>query len=96
MIGWRLGGEQMAREFTAETARAIMPDVSKFEELVADCHMRIGAAAAKGKYEVHCGFSIDRYNRSHFSQLEDFLKKEGYNVMRPLLSNYFIIDWRDK
>jgi hypothetical protein len=84
----------MIGEFTAEMARATMPDVSKFEELVADCHMRIGAAAAKGKYEVHCGFPIDRYSHSHFSRLKDFLKKEGYNVQQPLLSNYFIIDWR--
>ena len=37
----------MAKKFTAEMARATMPDVSKFEELVADCHMRIAAAAAK-------------------------------------------------
>lgn len=86
----------MAKEFTAVTARAIMPDISKFEELVADCHMRIGAAAVEGKYEVHCSFSIDRYNRSHFFQLKDFLRKEGYNVMQPLLSNYFIIDWREQ
>lgn len=84
----------MAEKFTAEMARATMPDESKFEELVADCHMRIAAAAAEGKYEVHCSFSIDRYNRSHFFQLKDFLKREGYNVQQPLLSNYFIIDWR--
>ena len=84
----------MAEKFTAEMARAIMPDESKFEELVADCHKSISAAAAQGKYEVHCSFSIDRYNRSYFFQLKDFLKKEGYNVQQPLLSNYFIIDWR--
>lgn len=84
----------MAEKFTAEMARATMPDESKFEELVANCHKRIAAAAAEGKYEVQCGFSIDRYNRSHFFQLKDFLKREGYNVQQPLLSNYFIIDWR--
>lgn len=48
----------MAEKFTAEMARATMPDVSKFEELVADCHMRIGAAAARGEYEAHCGFLL--------------------------------------
>ena len=84
----------MAEKFTAEMARATMPDESKFEELVADCHKRIAAAAARGEYKVDCSFSIDHYNRSHFFQLKDFLKKEGYNVMQPLLSNYFIIDWR--
>lgn len=86
----------MLGEFTAEMARATMPEDSKFEELVAYCHKRIAAAAAEGKYEVHCGFSIDRYNHSHFFQLKDFLKKEGYNVQQPLLSNYFIIDWREQ
>lgn len=86
----------MTEKFTAEMARATMPDESKFEELVADCHTRIAAAAVKGEYEVHCGFSIDRYNRSHFFQLKDFLEREGYNVAQHLLSNYFIIDWRGK
>ena len=84
----------MAKKFTAEMARATMPDESKFEELVADCHKRIAMAAAEGKFEVHCSFSIDRYNRSHLFQLKDFLKREGYNVAQPLLTNYFIIDWR--
>lgn len=84
----------MAEKFTAEMARAAMPDESKFNELVADCHMRIAAAAAEGKFKVDCSFSFDRYNRSHFFQLKDFLKKEGYNVAQPLLTNYFIIDWR--
>lgn len=86
----------MTEKFTAEMARATMPDESKFEELVAKCHKRIAAAAAEGKYEVNCSFSIDRYNRSHFFQLKDFLEREGYNVAQPLLSNYFIIDWRGK
>ena len=84
----------MAEKFTAKMARATMPDVSKFDELVADCHKRIAEAAAQGKYKVDCSFSIDRYDSSHFFQLKDFLGKEGYNVMQPLLSNYFIIDWR--
>ena len=84
----------MAKKFTAEMARATMPDESKFEELVADCHKRIAMAAAEGKFEVQCSFSIDRYNRSHLFQLKDFLKREGYNVAQPLLTNYFIIDWR--
>ncbi len=37
----------MAEKFTAKMARATMPDVSKFDELVADCHKRIAEAAAQ-------------------------------------------------
>lgn len=85
----------MTEKFTAEMARATMPDELKFEELVTDCHIRIAEAAAQGKYEVHCGFFNDRYNHSHFVQLKDFLKKEGYIVTQPLLPNYFVIDWRE-
>lgn len=88
----------MAEKFTAEMARAAMPDESKFEELVADCHTRIAAAAAEGKYEIHCSFSTDRYNRSHFFQLRDFLEKEeGYEVIltNGMKSVEFCINWRD-
>lgn len=86
----------MAEKFTAEMARATMPDESKFEGLVAECHKKIAVAAAEGRYETHYGFSTDRYNRSHFFRLRDFLKKEGYNVYQSLLYNYFIIDWREQ
>ena len=41
----------MAEKFTAEMARATTPDESKFEELVADCHKRIAAAAKINKKE---------------------------------------------
>lgn len=85
----------MAEKFTAEMARATMPDTSKFEELVKDCHAQIAAAAAEGKYVVYTSFSDDHYSRSQFFQLKDFLRKEGYEVAQPLLANYFIIDWRE-
>ena len=86
----------MIKAFTAAAARALMPEENKFEELVADAHKRIAEAAKAGLYEVSVSFSIGRYKYSDFNKVKDFLKKEGYEVLNPMMPFYFIINWKEQ
>lgn len=84
-------------KFTAEQARALMPD--RFKEMVEKIHERIRIAAENGLIEIMVTFDI-KYNVNKVPwKVVHFLEEEGYSVilsiseLKATLS--FNINWRE-
>ena len=83
------------KEFTAQEARALMPD--RFEEMVEEIHERIRAAAEKGLIECEVFFDGTSYSDKIPFKVVRFLKEEGFNVIftNGAEGLRYKVDWRE-
>lgn len=84
-------------KFTAEQARALMPD--RFKEMVEKIHEQIRIAAENGLIEIMVAFDI-KYNVNKVPwKVVHFLEEEGYSVILSILelkaTISFSINWRE-
>lgn len=82
-------------KFTAEQARALMPD--RFKEMVEMIHERIHIAAENGLDEIVMAFDR-KYNVNKAPwKVSHFLEEEGYKVIFTLSVDSFeyVVGWRE-
>ena len=82
-------------KFTAEQARALMPD--RFDEMVERIHADIREAALAGKTGVTTTFRSEFNNNGGAYKVRDFLEQEErYSVILSVMATSFsfCINWR--
>lgn len=82
-------------KFTAEQARALMPD--RFNEMVEQIHADIREAALAGKTGVTTTFRSEFNNNGGAYKVKDFLEQvERYSVILSVMATSFsfCINWR--
>lgn len=82
-------------KFTAEQARALMPD--RFNEMVEQIHADIREAALAGKTSVTTTFRSEFNNNGGAYKVKDFLEQvERYSVILSVMATSFsfCINWR--
>ena len=82
-------------KFTAEQARAMMPD--RTAKMIEIAHSHIRQAAQNDRYNVTVTYNNEPGFKNAYERVRRILKEEGYGVSGAEMQTYlsFTISWRE-